>query len=482
MADQNAKGINFEILIVDDEKALLKTMKFALRRKGITNIVCCSDSREVMSLLKEKEFALIFLDIVMPHISGDELFFQITSKYPHIPIIVLTGHDEIAATFKRLKSESFDYLVKPVSVERFIKAIHQAIMLPPPLKGIITKSRSMRSIFKKIRTASESLDHTLITGDTGVGKELVAYAIHNLSTQAKNLIPVNVGGLSEGMFDDTLFGHVKGAFSDAIMERLGLIKQAENGSLFLDEIGELSEASQVKLLRFLDKGEYYPLGSDKLMKANTRIIAATNKNLEVLKEEGIFRKDIYFRLKQCEINVPPLRERKEDIPLLIDHFIDEICKEQKRSKPEVPEESYEILKAYNFPGNIRELKNLIRDVLKDHDLPVLPPEVFGEKIPISANYDKSNDSIKIAKSEEIAHKKNILPCGNTLGWIYLKEVLAIVGEDNVKAAADLMGVETRQLTRLLESFEKKLTKKGTKFGKLPDLAGVVKTLDILRSN
>jgi DNA-binding NtrC family response regulator len=251
---------------------------------------------------------------------------------------------------------------------------------PEVFSEIITDSEAMRSIFQYIEAISNTSQPVLITGETGVGKELVARAIHKLCNRKGDFVPVNVAGLDDNIFADTLFGHKKGAFTGADQPRSGMIEQASGGTLFLDEIGDLSPASQVKLLRLLQDGEFFPLGSDIAKHSDARVVVATNQNLQALQESGRFRKDLYYRLRAHHIHIPPLRDRYEDLPFLVDHFLEKASKTLSKEKPAPPAELSGLLATYPFPGNIRELESMIFDAVTSCKTERLPLEPFRSYI------------------------------------------------------------------------------------------------------
>ncbi|MGE5239713.1 MAG: sigma-54 interaction domain-containing protein [Chloroflexota bacterium] len=246
--------------------------------------------------------------------------------------------------------------------------------------SIVTRSKKMRAIFQYVEVIAESPQPVLIVGETGVGKELIARVIHELSGRPGSYVTVNVAGLDDAVFSDTLFGHRKGAYTGADSAREGLIAQASDGTLFLDEIGDLKESSQVKLLRLLQEQTYYPLGSDAPKQSNARILVATNRDLERLMSEGRFRKDLYYRLIAHHVTIPPLRERKEDIPLLLDHFLGKSSYALGKKKPTPPAELITLLTAYDFPGNVRELEALVTDAVARHRSGVLSMDRFREVV------------------------------------------------------------------------------------------------------
>ncbi|RLB34210.1 MAG: sigma-54-dependent Fis family transcriptional regulator, partial [Deltaproteobacteria bacterium] len=313
------------ILIVDDEEEILRSFSIALRTGGITNILTCQDSRDVPYLLMEKDPAVILLDLGMPHMSGQELLQQIVEDFPHVPVIVITGNTEVEVAVECMKARAFDYMVKPVEKSRLISGVKRAIELndlrkqvqilretfaqrdlenPDAFSEIVTRNQVMLSLFRYAECIAPSPEPVLITGETGVGKELMARAIHKLSGRLGQLVAVNVAGVDDNVFSDTLFGHVKGAYTGAEAMRKGMVEQASGGTLLLDEIGDLSVASQVKLLRLLQENEYFPLGSDVAKISDARVIVTTNKDLGKLRESGDFRKDLYYRLSIHQIHIP----------------------------------------------------------------------------------------------------------------------------------------------------------------------------------
>jgi DNA-binding NtrC family response regulator len=380
------------ILIIDDEPAVIDALSLTLRSHGIDNLAACTDSREVMAILRATEMELVLLDLGMPHLCGEELLVEIHQEMPQVPVIVVTGTDEVSNAVECMKAGAFDYMVKAVEESRLVSGIRRAMEIrklsrdyrrlaegvlsphlahPEAFSRLITRNGLMTSLFRVIESIARSDEPILITGETGTGKGLLAAAVHAASGREGPMVEVNVAGLDDAMFSDTLFGHRKGAYTGAVEARGGLITQAGGGTLFLDEIGDLSIQSQVKLLRLLDTGEYYPLGSDLPKRAAARAVVATNRNLAVLIGEGKFRKDLYYRLSTHELRVPPLRERMDDLPLLLEHFLDEACAKLGKKKPFVPPQLVELLATHDFPGNVRELRSLVHDSVSRQSSPTL---------------------------------------------------------------------------------------------------------------
>ncbi|MEI8354497.1 MAG: sigma-54 dependent transcriptional regulator [Deltaproteobacteria bacterium] len=395
------KNDSLSILLVDDEQHILLSSESLLRFSGIREVKTIDDSRQVLPLLDKELVSVIVLDLFMPYVSGRELLSSISRDYPHIPVIVMTAADEVEMAVDCMKVGAFDYLVKPVENARLVSSVKRALEIcslkkqvtqlgehllsnqvkhPSAFAPIISASPKMSSIFQYCEVVAESRQPVIIIGATGVGKELVAKAIHKVSGLRGKFVPVNVAGLDDNMFSDTLFGHRKGAFTGADQARGGLIAQAAGGTLFLDEIGDLTEGSQVKLLRLLQEQEYYQVGSDIPLVSDARIIAATNRDLRELTANGKFRNDLYFRLCTHQVHIPPLRERLEDIPLLLEYFLEEASIAMKKKKPAYPDELITLLSTYDFPGNVRELKAIVFDAVTRHRFGVLPLERFRELV------------------------------------------------------------------------------------------------------
>jgi len=385
------------LLMVDDEEQTLNSFEMVLRSANMNHVIRCQDSRKVTPLLSTQEIEVILLDLSMPHVSGEELLSLVTRDFPEIPVIIITGSNDVETAVLCMKSGAFDYMVKPVEKSRLISGVKRAIELrelqrensllkarvlsdtlqhPEAFSEIVTNSGIMRSIFQYIEAISMSPQPVLITGETGVGKELIAKAIHTLSHRKGAFVPVNVAGLDDSVFADTLFGHRKGAFTGADQARNGLVEQASGGTLFLDEIGDLSATSQVKLLRLLQDGEYFPLGSDVPRRSDARAVVATNQDLEDLQESGKFRKDLYYRLCAHHLHIPPLRDRLEDLPALVDHLLEKVSAMLGKRKPTPPKELLTLLATYHFPGNVRELQSMILDAVSSHRSGKLSMDVF----------------------------------------------------------------------------------------------------------
>ncbi|HYC88144.1 MAG TPA: sigma-54 dependent transcriptional regulator [Thermoanaerobaculia bacterium] len=364
------------ILIVDDEEVLRDVLDAVLRREGF-DIIAASSGEEALSVLdSSEEIDLVILDVMLPGISGIDTLRAIRISNPHLPVIVITAFSSIDGAIDAMKQGAFHYIPKPFKNEEVVLTVNKALeqrrlsreneRLKSELSekfsyaNIIGKSEIMRKVFDLIRLAAPSRSNILVQGESGTGKELVAKAIHHASPRARNaFVTVNSGSLPPELLESSLFGHMKGAFTGAIATKRGLFEVADNGSIFLDEIGNINLETQAKLLRVIQEKEFMRLGSVETVKVDVRIIAATNADLQKLMAEQKFREDLYYRLNVITIQLPPLRRRREDIPLLIQHFLQKYSEENRRKVREVTGEAMRILMDHNWPGNVRELENTI---------------------------------------------------------------------------------------------------------------------------
>jgi DNA-binding NtrC family response regulator len=457
------------LLLVDDEEQALTSFEMVLRCISLNNFIRCRDSREVIPILKEREVEVILLDLRMPHVTGDELLPLITADFPEVPVIVITGANDVETAVQCMKLGAFDYMVKPVERSRLIGGVKRAIELrelqrenrllqaqvlsdrlkhPEAFAELVTCSSRMRSIFQYVEAVAGSPRPLLITGETGVGKELVARAVHRLSRRRGAFVPVNVAGLDDNVVADTLFGHKKGAFTGADQARGGLVEQAAGGTLFLDEIGDLSHPSQVKLLRLLQDGEYLPLGSDLAKRSDARIVVATNQDLDLLQSSGRFRKDLYYRLCDHQLRLPPLRERPEDLPLLIHHFLGKAAAELSKSRPTPPEELVTLLAAYHFPGNVRELEAMVFDALSNHRSGKLSLDTFKSHIFQRPNVSLKEQEKPAGKAAGCVSFSERLPTLKELEQILIDEALRRAGS-NQSIAALTLGITRQALNKRL---------------------------------
>ncbi|HUP45294.1 MAG TPA: sigma-54 dependent transcriptional regulator [Thermoanaerobaculia bacterium] len=363
------------ILIVDDEEVLRDVLDVVLRREGF-DILAASSGEEALNVLENEDVDLMILDIMLPGISGIDTLRAVRIANPDLPVIIITAFSSIDGAIQAMKHGAFHYIPKPFKNEEVILTVNKALeqrrltnenaRLKAELSekfsfsNIIGKSEVMRKVFDLVRLAAPSRSNILIQGESGTGKELVAKAIHHASPRARNaFVTVNSGSLPPELLESSLFGHMKGAFTGAIATKRGLFEVADGGSIFLDEIGNINLETQAKLLRVIQEKEFMRLGSVDTVKVDVRIIAATNADLTKLMRENLFREDLFYRLNVITINLPPLRRRREDIPLLVSHFLTKYSEENKRKVKEVTPDAMRILMDHSWPGSVRELENAI---------------------------------------------------------------------------------------------------------------------------
>ena len=459
------------ILLIDDEPMLLKASKLLLASRGFPAVVTISDSSEVMAYLAGHKASIVVLDLFMPKLNGMDLLSQLVSEYPEMPVIVMTATDETDTAVECMKKGAFYFLVKPAVPERFIATIRRAleqrtmsfelsnlrdqffadkIMNPEAFASIVTVSTKMHTLFKYMGVVAPSRQPVLICGETGVGKELFAKALHTLSGSKGNFVAVNVAGLDDTVFADTLFGHRKGAFTGADLAREGLIVRAASGTLFLDEIGDLNDQSQIKLLRLLQEREFYAVGSDNPTSTNARILLATNHDLQKLVADGRFRKDLYFRLYAHRLFIPPLRERTEDLPLLLDHFLADAAVEFGKKKPTPPPELVTLLENYPFPGNVRELEALVYDAVARHDAGILSMESFSSAIGASRTPHFRPSEQSQAGTNRMETIFGHFPTIAEVEEYMISEALQ-QAKGNQGIAANLLGISRQTLNKRLRS-------------------------------
>ncbi|WP_461209320.1 sigma-54-dependent transcriptional regulator [Desulfocurvus sp. DL9XJH121] len=453
------------ILVVDDEAEVLESFELILNSGGFEQVVCCQSSAKVRPLMEEYPFEAVLLDLVMPGPTGLDLLPRLTEEHPEVPVIVITATDELETAVDCMKAGAFDYLVKPMENMRLLSSVRRAVErrelarenkalkervlsdaleTPEAFAGIITRSPAMLAIFQYIEAVAASPEPVLITGETGVGKELIARAVYSLSGRPGPFVSLNVAGLDDVNFSDTLFGHRRGAFTGADSAREGLIKRAAGGTLFLDEIGDLSPASQIKLLRLLQEQEYYPLGSDVPQKADVRVLAATNKHLRTMGEEDGFRRDLYYRLQTHHIRIPPLRDRLEDIPLLVEHFMKSAAEKLCKKQPSYPPELITLLGCYHFPGNVRELETLVLDAVSKHKCRMLSLDTFRDRVHQDDQFPcPACDGLK-----DFLTGMNVLPTLEGIQTCLIQEAMRRA-RGNQSVASRFLGITQPSLSRRL---------------------------------
>lgn len=457
------------ILVVDDEKAILLTIDLTLRMAGLNNIVTCQDSRQVLELIALHEPEVMLLDLTMPHLSGEEVLTMVVRDFPEIPVIIITGSMDVEIAVRCMKSGAFDYLVKPVEHGRLITTVSRAmdhrelkfenmalkqhllsgcLERPDAFTTIITNNKLMLALFQYVESIAPSSQPVLITGETGVGKELFASAIHNLSGRQGPFVAVNVAELDDTVFSDTLFGHVKGAFTGADRIRGGLIERASGGTLFLDEIGDLSPTSQAKLLRLIQEAEYLPLGEDRPRRTDARILTATNQSLWVLNKEGRFRADLNHRLRTHHLHIPPLRDRLDDLPLLVDQIMEEAALDLNKKKPNLPPELFILLEKYSFPGNIRELRSMIFDAVSRHKSKILSLETFKAHMDQEERLNPSRIMNDTSRSELVSFSGKLPTLKETAEALVAEAMKRSNGNQSV--AARMLGISQQALSKRLK--------------------------------
>jgi DNA-binding NtrC family response regulator len=414
------------ILIVDDEVDALDLMEELFQKNGYDTYTA-RNGVEALNIIRETEADIMISDIFMPEMDGMTLLDTVRKKYPDISIIMITAHGTIETAVDAMKKGAKDYILKPLRLDEIVAKVETISQLKSLIKenrylkdkllkkfnfeNIIGKNKKMQDLFELIKDIAKTNSTVLIRGESGTGKELIANAIHfNSDRIEKPFVKVNCGVLAENLLESELFGHVKGAFTGAIKDKVGRFELANGGTIFLDEIGDISANMQLKLLRVLQEGEFERVGGNETKKVDVRILAATNRNLEEAMKNGNFRQDLYYRLNVIPLDVPPLRERKDDIPLLVAYFLDKFNADFKKKIEAVDDEAMSYLQTYDWPGNIRELENLMEraivlnksGILKVTDFPIFNSDVETEQ---EIDIHSSNDLTGIVDNFE---KKIIL--------------------------------------------------------------------------
>ncbi len=446
------------ILVVDDEESIRLSLEGILLDEGFRALFA-SNGEDAINILQHEDPDLVLLDIWMPGIDGMETLSRIKEIRPDQPVIMMSGHGTIETAVKATRLGAYDFIEKPLSLEKILLSIQNAMKVGhlmaenQALKAKINKehemigeSKPIDRMKKQIAIAAPSNGWVLITGENGTGKELVARAIHHQSTRSRQtFVEVNCAAIPEELIESELFGHEKGAFTGATAARKGKFDQANNGTLFLDEIGDMSLKTQAKILRILQERKFERVGGNRTIEVDVRVIAATNKDLEAEIKEGSFREDLYFRLNVLPFHVPPLRDRKEDIPRLASHFLNYFCSQESREIKCVSEEALHALMQYNWPGNIRELKNLIERMV------IMTPEQLIE-------YDHLPDSIKNCTkntTQELSVGTISVTSYRDAKELFEKQFLNKKLEENnwnISRTAEEIGLERSNLHRKIKSY------------------------------
>lgn len=447
------------ILLVDDEEKILKVLARALRDEG-HDVVDVSQPQAAQRLLAERSFDLLVIDNVMPGLTGLEIIRALVDSTPEAErpqVLMMTAHATVESAVEAMKLGALDYLQKPFEIDELLVTVGRALELQRlrgqhrylmserdeefDHYGIVGRSRPMQDLLRQLELVAESKSTVLITGETGTGKELVARAIHNRSAQrGMPLIKVNCAAIPESLLESELFGHVRGAFTGAVANKRGKFALAEGGSIFLDEIATLSLSLQAKLLRVLQDREFEPLGSERSLKADVRVIAATNRDLRELVGEGRFLEDLYYRLQVIPLHIPPLRERREDIPALVEHFVRKHAQRLGRRFERVDDAALVTLQQYGWPGNVRELENTIERAVVLSTGPTIAAAAISVLGPASgARAGQAMPSLKLHQNVEWVERETLRRALETSGGVK-------------KEAAELMGISQRALSYYLAKY------------------------------
>jgi len=442
------------ILIADDEIFIREGLQEALQKPGYA-VETAADGNQARQMLAERDFHLVILDLRMPGPSGMELLEEIGEHRSDTQCIILTAHGNVSTAVEAMRKGAYDFVTKPVdldhlrlmvarALDRFElvtenRKLHSRLEKDAPFRRLVRRSPAMQAAAATIKQVAQSDVPVLLRGETGVGKDLVARAIHERSKRREApFVAVNCGGFTEDLFTSELFGHKRGAFTGAHADRPGRFALAEGGTLFLDEIGEVPRKNQVELLRALESREFQPLGDPAVHRADVRIIAATNRNLEAAVAANTFRDDLYYRLNVVPIDIPPLRQRQEDIPVLIEMCLDEACRAQDQPPKRVSPEAMESLLTHPWPGNVRELRNLLqRLVVTSPDTVIRPEHLPGSLVDLVAG--PGHFSIEIGSSLQAVEAELI------------RQTLQRVTSNRREAAA-ILGISVRSLQYKLKQY------------------------------
>ena len=445
------------ILLVDDEEKILKALSRALRDAG-HEVVDTSRARHAQRLLAERTFDLFIVDNVMPEVSGLDLIRELvaaSTEHERPQILMMTAHATVESALEAMKLGALDYLQKPFEIDELLVVVRRALdhqRLRTEYRylvserdeqfdhyGIIGKSRAMEEVVKRAELVADTKSTVLITGETGTGKELVARAIHDRSAQRDMpLIKVNCAAIPDTLLESELFGHVRGAFTGATSSKKGKFALADGGTIFLDEIGTMSGGLQAKLLRVLQEREFEPLGAERTQRVDVRVIAATNRDLKQLVADAKFQEDLYYRLNVIPIEIPPLRNRREDIPVLIEHFVDKHRQRTGRRIDRVDDDVIQALERYDWPGNVRELENTIERAVVLATTPIISAPSIS-LIGASPNPTTGLPSLRLHQNLEWVERETIRRALEQSGGIK-------------KDAAEQMGISQRALSYYLAKY------------------------------
>ncbi len=452
--------MKFNVMVVDDERNIRTGLGKALELDGY-EVSLASDGQEALEMMSSAEFDLIITDLKMPRVSGEELLKRVVSSHPTIPVIILTGHGSIESAVNAMRGGAYDFLTKPPNLDHLSlmakralanrelvlrhRELQEEVEKRSRFASIIGKSPQMKRVFEVVSQVAPTRASVLITGESGVGKELIADAIHyNSPRREKALIKVHCAALSESLLESELFGHEAGAFTGAVSRKRGRFELAHLGTLFLDEIGEINQTVQIKILRVLQEKTFERVGGEQTIEVDVRIIAATNRNLKEEIANGRFREDLFYRLNVVNIEIPPLRERREDIPLLVHHFVKELARENGKSVEGVDHKAAAILYNHHWPGNVRELRNCIESAI----VMTKGSFVTEEDLPPTVRGASEDDTIR-------------LPSGITLAEAERQIIAHTLSRNrgNKSRTAEILGIGRKTLHRKIEDYRLEQTER-----------------------
>lgn len=464
MAEQNSK---IKILVVDDDDVTRKLLREVLEKEGY-GVQLASTGEEAVNYLKNATFPIVLSDIRMAELDGMAVLRQVKTSGVGSAVILMTGFGSMEGAIEAIQEGAFDYVSKPFKMDNLKTIVARAVKyweslgiphekrteestgrLDVGTRGLIGKSPCIVEVYKILARAAMSVSTVLISGESGTGKELVARAIHNNSQRRKKrFVAINCGALTENLLESELFGHIKGAFTGAIADKKGLFEEASGGTLFLDEIGDITPALQIKLLRVLQEGEVKPVGLAETRKVDVRIIAATHRSLDQLAKTGKFRDDLYYRLKVIAIELPPLRERMDDLPDLVNFFVARYAEKNKKVVSHVSDEAMELLSSYGWPGNIRELEHSIERAVAMTNSSVLFPEDFPPEILRGNPQDNSPAVVGLEALGRSGHS------GESLESLERTHILKVLQEVqyNKTRAAEILGIDRATLYRKVQRY------------------------------
>ena len=441
------------ILVADDEKNIREGLREALALDGY-EVATAADGREALDSITRGDVDLLITDLKMPRLSGEELLKSVTAQFPTMPVIILTGHGTIESAVQAMHDGAYDFLTKPVNLDRLSllvkralasrelavqnRAMQEELERRSGFASIIGRSAEMKQVFEMVRQVAPSRSSVLITGESGSGKEMIAEALHyNSPRKDKPFIKLHCAALTESLLESELFGHEKGAFTGAIARKRGRFELAHLGTLFLDEIGEINQNVQIKLLRVLEEKKFERVGGEETVEVDVRLIAATNRDLKDAIAKGSFREDLYYRLNVVNIHIPPLRERKEDIPLLVAAFLKEFSQENGKQIDGIDPKARLALYNYSWPGNVRQLRNSIESAVvlskaTTITLDDLPPNIRG---------DSGTDSLRLPVGASLADMEKEV----------IRSTLAREG-GNKSRTAEILGIGRKTLHRKIEEY------------------------------